>query len=269
MRFVLLLALGVARAQPKFEVASIKACKDGAPESRGESNSAPPGRLILHCQGIGGLIHVAYILFADGQAHLPSMARKVIGVPDWARSARYDINAKAEGTPTKGMMQGPMLQALLEERFHVKVHRETKEIPVYALTVVKGGPKLDSFHAGRCTPVDMRALLTIGELAEPDSLPECDYRFTRNGPNNRVDLQGTTLEDFASMMGSSLGRPVEDRTGIAGRFDFRLEFAADESDPAAAQSIFSALQKYGLKLEPAKGKSEIVVVDRVEKPLEN
>ena len=258
-----------ALAPPKFEVASIKPCHDAVGSRGGEGNAAPPGRLILHCQSLGGLINVAFVLFADGRANLPSMATRVSGVPDWAKSARYDINAKAEGSPSKAVMQGPMLQALLEERFQVKVHRETKEIPVYALTVAKNGPKLQPFQPGSCRPVDMRAILTFGEPPVSGPLPECDYRFTRNGPNNRIDLQATTLEDFARMLGSPVGRPVEDRTGIPGQFDFHLEFAADEADPAAAQSIFTAIQKFGLKLEAAQGTGTVVVIDRVERPSGN
>jgi uncharacterized protein (TIGR03435 family) len=146
-----------ATASPpaKFEVASIKPCKgDGGPEG------SSPGRLNLGCRSVIDLIRSAYVFYVDGHFHLGYVDRVPIeGGPGWINSERYDINAKAEGTPGEGMMQGPMLQALLERRFKLKVHRETKEGAAYAITVAKSGAKLQPFKEGSCTPLISKCLL--------------------------------------------------------------------------------------------------------------
>jgi len=140
---------------PKFEVASIKPCKGVEPVSNARSGNLPnggfsAGRMHLECSplvGTGGLIRKAYGTFASGEFHafLHPSALPVEGGPDWIRSEYYTIDAKAEGTPSVEMMQGPMLQAVLEDRFHLKVRRDTRPVPAYELTVAKGGPKLRPF----------------------------------------------------------------------------------------------------------------------------
>src|SRR5579862_81475 len=107
---------------------------------------------MVNCQRLSGIIFTAYLIFADGH-------RKVVpplpieGAPAWLDTDRYIIEAKTESDATSEMMQGPMLQALLEDRFHLKVHRASKQVPVYELTVVKGGPKLKPFDH-HCIPAE-------------------------------------------------------------------------------------------------------------------
>jgi uncharacterized protein (TIGR03435 family) len=139
--WALALSAGLVWSQAKFEVASIRPCKaDAVPEGgrKGGRESLSPGRLTLECHTVKSLIQMAYVLFANGSVH-PRTVVPMEGGPAWINSERYTIDAKAEGTPSHGMMHGPMLQALLEERLNLKVHRETREIPVYVLTVAKGG----------------------------------------------------------------------------------------------------------------------------------
>ncbi len=279
---VLTIWAGLVWSQAKFEVASIKPCKaDVVPEGGrgGGRENLSPGRLNLECRTVKGLIQMSYVLFSDGRVH-PRMVVPIEGGPGWINSEHYTIDAKAEGAPThaptQAMMHGPMLQALLEERFHLKTHRETREIPVYVLTVAKGGLKLKPFQEGSCTPIDFDSFFS---QFPPPPLPEppqgrryCITRGTSKGLNNLVEAEGMSLDLFTRDYLGRLDRPVINRTGIAGLFDFHLEFAPDETasdDPAGAPSIFTALQQLGLKLEAGKGPGEFLVIDRVDKPTEN
>ncbi|HXB69252.1 MAG TPA: TIGR03435 family protein [Candidatus Acidoferrales bacterium] len=207
------------------------------------------------------------MLFANGHVNLPGSGSVPIeGGPAWIDSERYRIDAKAEGPQNQGTMHGPMLQELFEDRFKPKIHRETREVPVYAVTVAKGGLKLPQFKEGSCTPIDF----TIFTQFPPPPLPElppgqkyCPNLGTMKGPKVTVDAQGTSIEEFSKVFLSSLDRPVINKTGVVGLFDFHLEYTPDEpsfqprggdsADPAGP-SIFIALQQQlGLKLEPAKG----------------
>jgi len=268
-----------AQSPPKFEVASIKPCKaDIDPNGRGGGGreSLSPDRLKLDCQTVKGLIQMAYVLFADGRVH-PRVFVPIEAGPGWIASERYTIDAKTEGAPNHATMHGPMLQALLEDRFHLKVHRETREIPVYLLTVAKGGLKLKPFQPGSCTPIDFDAFFA---QFPPPPLPEppqglryCITRGISKGQNNLVEAEGMSLDLFTRDYLGRLDRPVINKTGIAGLFDFRLEFAPDDApidDPAGGPSIFTALQQQlGLKLEPTRGPGEFLVIDHVEKASEN
>ncbi len=141
------LAQSAAKATPKFEVASIKPCKDGStPGGRGGGGSFSPGSMDIQCQTIEGYIGVAYIMFADGTAANFFSSVPIEGGPAWIHSERYSINAKSDGRATPEMMQGPMLQQLLEDRLKLRIHRETKEIPVFVLTVANGGSSLSSLR---------------------------------------------------------------------------------------------------------------------------
>ncbi len=269
-------------AMPKFEVVSIKPCEDPRQRqvlgdiypSRGNSS---PGRLSTGCYPLldnngMGLIRAAY---AD-------TFTPINGGPSWMHSAFYEINAVAEGNPSVKMMMGPMLQALLEGRFHLKIHRQVSEGPVYVLSVTRGGPKLRPFTEGRCTPYS-----TFPAPALPPGKEYCESLMSAGSPA-AVNDQGATLDYFSRQLLSLLDRPVINKTGISGRFDIHLEFsregtrfaamplmrnsdgASHASDSGEASSIFTAVQEQlGLKLEPAKGPVEVVVIDRVERPTEN
>jgi uncharacterized protein (TIGR03435 family) len=209
------------------------------------------------------LIQFAYGLYANGRTPTPAPLQ-ISGGPGWIDSDRFDIEAKAEGDASEEMMAGPMLQTLLEDRFRLKVHRETRERPVYALTVAKSGLKLQPLKEA-CHPPD----------------PCGVAKMRPNGQNMTLDVHAMGMVDFAGSLG--LDRPVIDKTGVAGIFDFHLEFVLDGAtpgnpfgnhDPAssgdgAAPSIFTAIQALGLRLESAKGPVEFLVIDHVEKPSAN
>jgi uncharacterized protein (TIGR03435 family) len=173
-----------------------------------------------------------------------------------------------------------MLQSLLEDRFQLKIHRETREVPVYSLTVAQGGYKLKPFTEGSCTPMPLK----VPMQAPPPGQEYCKVRVSARKP--AVDAQGSTLAEFSQLLTLLLDRPVIDQTGITGKFDIHLEFAIDKATPRflrggdlarfaetasdpALPAIFTAIQQLGLKLEPAKGPREFLVIDHMERPSGN
>jgi uncharacterized protein (TIGR03435 family) len=144
-----------------------------------------------------------------------------------------------------------MAQRLLEERFQLKVHRETRELPIYALVVGKNGPKFKPSAAA-------------GEAGVSQGAVQGKYRVTAHKMPMFV---------LASMLENQMDRIVLDKTGLEGNFDFQLEWAQDLNANAAdvsASSVFPAVQEQlGLKLESAKGPVEVIVIDHAEKASEN
>jgi uncharacterized protein (TIGR03435 family) len=248
-------SVALMQAQPAFEVASIKPNNSGA----GNRNIRPSaGRLSVFNMTLKDLVMFAYQV----------REFQVSGGPGWITADQYDIEAKAEGNPDQNQMR-LMLQALLQDRFKLAVRHDTKELPIYELTVAKGGFKLQPQKAGDCIKFD------------PDNPPAPGHKnsdFCGNLSNGRGSFDGTSasMADLATMFSYSVGRKVVDKTGIAGNFRVHLTFAPDEvaggaAAPAdAGPSFFTALQEQiGRKLESAKGPVEVVVIEHVEKPSEN
>ncbi len=268
---------------PKFEVTSVKRCKDNEPGRKQGGGDSSPGRLSIGCfilvgDNNLGLIQRAYVRNAGGHTN-PLGVLAIKGGPDWIHSEMYEINARAEGHPSIQMMEGPMLQALLEDRFKLKIHRETKEGPVYELTVAKGGSKLKPFREGSC--VQMPMMFPLPELAAGQRY--CKAMIVTRPP--AVNAEGSTPGEFSKLLNLFLDRPVIDKTGLARRFDIRVSFSPNESTPGlrgpepdtpgatsdpTGPTIFTAMQEQlGLKLTPAKGPIEFLVIDHVERPSEN
>jgi len=270
--------------RPKFVVASIKPCGDGgfSADKKGGGGGAgdlSPGTLHLDCSTVMDLITGAYVLFANGHVN-PRSRVSVEAGPPWINSVRYQIDAKADGARGQGMMRGPMLQTLLEDRFKLKMHHESREVPVYALTVAKGGLKLHSFQEGRCIPRDF----TVLEQFPPQPFPElppgqkyCGMGGTEKGANVTLDATAMSIDNFIKYSLPGLDRPVVNKTGITGLFDFHLEFAPDQGlgagvPPAevVGPSILTALERQlGLKPELAKAPSDFLIIDHVERPSAN
>jgi bla regulator protein BlaR1 len=282
-----------AAARPEFEVSSVKPCgplgseppggggtAKGGRGGRGTSTNSPD-RVSFPCLPLRLLIGNAYVTFADGHIHSPQTDIRLEGGPNWINSERYAINAKAAESVGQEMMQGPMMQRLLEDRFKLKLRHETREMPLYALTVMKGGPKLQAMAPGSCQMIDDTKYPR--PRLEPGNRP-CGSGPTRMNQNKiSMDVYGATMLELARKLNNS-GRPVVDKTGIEGRFDFTLTFAPEEGTvrlPPGVEltplpdgeppppSIFTALQEFGLKLEPVKGPREFLVIDHIEKPTEN
>jgi uncharacterized protein (TIGR03435 family) len=177
---------------------------------------------------------------------------------------------------------GPMLQTLLEERFQLTTHREARELPVYTLTVTKGGLKVQALKEA-CAPPDMAVMMAPPAPGQKPPNFCGSARMQRKGQTMILDLHATSMTDLANRFSVSLDRTVIDKTGVEGIFDLHLEFGLDEttpgfpparggpaaSDDAPGPSIFTAVQGLGLKLESAKGPVEFLVIDHVEKPDQN
>jgi bla regulator protein BlaR1 len=202
---------------------------------------------------------------------------QISGGPSWIKSERYDIEAKAEGNPSRRQIEGPMLQALLKDRFQLKLHRETKELPVFGLVAAKGGLRLKPTKLeGNCA-----ALYEMAKCAD-----------IRKGPFT-LDVTAIRMGVFIEVLSSIVGRVVIDRTGFQGMFDAHLEFSRDDiafagppgpdpasggsrggrgggAEPTDRPSISTALQEQlGLRLESTKGPVEVLVVDSVDRPTVN
>jgi uncharacterized protein (TIGR03435 family) len=245
----------------QFEVATIK------PSGVCEGGGTPqPGRLKLRCLTVAALIQMAHGYFANGVSYTPKIVQ-ISGAPGWANADRYDIEAMAEGNPSQALMRGPMLQALLENRFKLKFHNDTREGAVYALTVSKGGVKMPTMAAGSCTPIDLKHPL------DSASANFCGTETRkRTGPLLTVNVHGISMADLANgLLAELTARTVIDKTGLDGLFDFHLEYSPDQPDDATrGPSIFTALQEQlGLKLEASKGPVKVFVIDHVERPSDN
>jgi len=201
------------------------------------------------------------------------------GFPDQMSSSRYSIEAKTESPQSISMMRGPMMQRVLEDRFHLKLHREVREVPVYLMTVARGGLKLEVTKEGSCLDPDPL------EFPKPEVLaggkPQCGVITapTRDGSHFVLDERGLTLASFSKLFKIG-GLLVIDRTGLTGTYDIHLEWESSPSLPASPEaegasespdtSITSSMRKQlGLQLSPGKGPRDVLVIDRLERPTEN
>lgn len=259
-----------AFAQPaaQFEAASIKPAANCAGGRGGGGSSPAPGRFYVRCFSAEDYIQAAYSMFADGVSQNPRRMQ-IFGGPDWAKTDTWDIEASGSGAPI-AQMYGPMLQKLLEDRFQLKIHRETRQLPVYILsTVAKGGSKLSATKEGSCIPLDLNNM----QPPAPGAV-RCGSASVRgNAARTVIDSHGQTLTALAAQgFHADLDRPVIDQTGLIGMFDIHLEFARDGAPAGdlSAPSLFTAVQEQlGLKLTPDKGPVEVLVIDHLERPSEN
>ncbi len=222
------------QSRPEFEVASIKPHPpaDDVPNS---SMARDPGRVTYTNVTVRSLIREAY-----GLKVYPLASRG-----DALSTDRYDVIAKTPPDTSKQQTM-LMLQALLEERFKLAVHRETKELPIYALVLGKNGPK-------------------FREVQDDGSVPEIG-----SGGGYQIRAHHISMKLLASALQGYIGDSVVDSTGLAGLYDLDLDFTLDESMSAEGEKLFEAVQRQlGLKLEARKGPVEVVVIDHVEKPSEN
>lgn len=277
--FMLPLAAALIRAQtpadkPKFEVASVR------------ENKADDGKIMIGIQP-GGRFNAVNVPLWDLIRQAYAVQRtQLVGTPDWAETARYDIVAKAEGdiqgTPPGGPA-GPlnfMLQDLLEDRFKLRAHRETREMAIYALTLARADGKLG--EGLRASTVDCAAMRGRGGrmgppagLPPPGERPQCGMRVAPN----QVMAGGTSLTQLTQMLSQFTQRIVIDRTGLKGTFDIDLTFTPERMPqgpppPGAppltidpnGPSLFTALQEQlGLKLESERAPVEVLVIDHVER----
>jgi len=225
-------------------------------------------------------IHFAYKVDFTQQQRESMLAR----LPKWIDSDRFAIEARTNGIPTKDQMR-LMMQSLLADRFQLKVHFETQETAVFALTLAKAGkpgPKLRPHSEGPPCD-DPEAAPEKGAKADTGVFPDrCEVQaLIVRGRQMMAGSRNTTMDQLAEVLSGlgRLGRPMVDRTGITGRIDYRMDFRG-EPDPMAppdanappdpGPTFMEALhEQLGLKLEPAKAQLRVLVIDRVERPSEN
>jgi bla regulator protein blaR1 len=258
-------------AAPVYEVASIKPNKSG-------DNMV---RMMIRPDGLSatGATLDMLIQNAYGVRYF-----QISGSPSWFKSERYDIEAKMDGSVVEELRKlsddqreietRRMLQALLADRFQLKLHSDTKHLPVYALVLAKNGPKLQAAKTGDTYPNGFKG---------PDGGGGSGMIFME-GNGGPVRGQGVPIADLVRLLSQQLGRTVLDKTGLTGKYDFTLNWTPDENQgppvppgadnapppDSSGPSIFTAVQEQlGLKLESQKGPVKILVVDHGEKPSEN
>jgi uncharacterized protein (TIGR03435 family) len=236
-----------AAAAPEIEAATIKPVKEPNPNMMHDRTEGR--RLSMRYTSLRDLMMMAYEVDP----------RQIVDGPAWVASDEYDIDlVVAEGVQVN-QHEEAVLAELMADRFKLTFHREQREMPVYVLTVAKGGPKLKAADANSV------------ENSGCEHLGVCSFHKR-------------TVANFARFMQFVvLDRPVVNKTGIEGEFDFTLKWTPDESQfngmgfrvpvpegMSALPGLFTAMQEQlGLKLEPQKTQAEVLVIDHVERPSEN
>jgi uncharacterized protein (TIGR03435 family) len=264
-------------ARPEFEVASLKPNTSG----NGMINIRPPagGRFTATNARLKMLIGLAYKV----------QNFEILGGPGWIDSDGYDVTAKAADSNIGIEQLRPMLQTLLEDRFKLAVHRETRDVPVYALLPARNGPKLPEAKEGGCVPFGPDK--PPPPPPAPGQFPPTPCGGFFMGPNH-MEGGKISMTQFVNSLSNILGRPVIDKTGFKGTFDVKLDFSPEGTafagrggfrpppggggPPDAPQnvdappSIFTVVQEQlGLKLESQKGPGEVLIIDHAEKATEN
>jgi bla regulator protein BlaR1 len=245
-----------ADQRPRFDAASIK---PNLSKDEGMMHRPSPGRLVYGNVPISNVVEQAYGMRPD----------RIVNYPPWAETERFDVTATYN--PEQQKQVRPMLQTLLEERFSLRVHRETRDMPVYELVKARAdgqlGPRIRPSTADCISKAGERSLCTL-------LIQEGRFRGIGTGWGN-----GEVL----SLNIGVWDRPIIDKTGLTGAFDIDLEWTPDPAQarddagarraaavaatPGERTSIFTALQEQlGLRLQPARAPLEVLVVDRLERP---
>jgi len=248
MRAVVLLLLLTGQAAT-FEVASIK--RHTSVDGDGGVRIDPGGRFQATNTAVFVLIAVAY-----GETMNALRPSQIVEAPGWLQADRYDIVAKAANPADMDNFDKTrrLLRNLLEDRFKLRVRREQREMPIYALVRARAdgalGPNLKQ---------------SVADCVAPSS--GCGFRG--GGPRNRIQGDAVPMGILTQLLNSATDRIVVDRTGLKGGFQIDLEYSPDQT-ATDKPSIFTAVQEQlGLKLEATRGSVDVVVIDRVERPTED
>jgi bla regulator protein blaR1 len=253
---------------PAFEVVSIKPLSGTPVLAQGP---APPDRFVRANTTVVDLIRYAHG-YQDFQ---------IEGGPEWVRSSRYEVSAKAESAQTAEQMQR-MVQRLLADRFGLRTHTETRELSTYALVTARKDGRLGDRL--RASSLDCAAMIDAGKVVmpKPGGPPSQCFWFiaTMNGLN-RMRVDGIRMSRFITLLEPMAQRKIADKTGLSGTYDLDLEFLPDRGLPIGppppgttpatdTPALLTALQdQLGLKLESARGPVEILVIDSAEPPTPN
>jgi uncharacterized protein (TIGR03435 family) len=253
-----------------------------------------PGLLRVTCMPLEWLIERAYVKYLEPDMK-PTWFFPISGGPEWIKHDLYTIMAKTEGLPSEQEMRGPMLQALLEERFNLKVKREIRQEPVYELTIAESGLKMQPLKEGECEAREDKAPEGESKAERLERMLKglarrpaiCGSQFiggpqdgTKAPPRTRtVNVFGGPLDLLTRNL--SLDRIIIDKTDLGERlFDMQLTYSIDKSpmrepqpvgmEPPGGDSIFLAIEKQlGLKLVPVVGPRTYYTIEHVERPSEN
>jgi uncharacterized protein (TIGR03435 family) len=285
---------GLAQSQespkPSFDAASVKPSDCGLPGIQGvvRSMGLQPGRF-TGCSSLKGFISAAY--------QVEDKDPEISGGPGWIDSDNFMIEAKAEGVTDRGTLR-LMMRSLLEERFGLRLHCETKEQPVYSLVIAKGSHKLKESRDENGNLIDYlpqpgEKMKNVPKQNSPDGWPSkfpgsITMRPNANTGQMEIIAYDVTLQKFADKILRRLtGRNVVDKTGLNGYYSIELHTALDpnsgimQPEPSnrtdripsvelSGPSIFAAVQdQLGLKLEAGRAPLEVLVIDSAEKPSEN
>jgi uncharacterized protein (TIGR03435 family) len=235
---------------PTFEVASIKPTE--TLNAGGTMGFQPGGRFRAVNIPVSGMIAGAY----RTEGFLFSW--QIVGGPDWLSTQRYDVTAKVTSdleakTPVELFPKMPQfLQSLLEDRFKLRTHRETRQLPTFALVLARKdgmlGPKLQ------------RSTLECFSGGKPN--PDCKMQFL----TGHFVASSVALRAVADLLSNNLERIVVDRTGLTGTFDIDLEWSPDQATSDQPSLVGALQEQLGLKLESTKGPVDVLVIDHVERP---
>lgn len=261
-----------------FDVVSIrKDNSESGPQNPGRSGPTPDGYR-MQGEPLFALIQAAYLPSQGSLAFRPNQVR---GLPAWGlNSVLYDIDAKIseadlsrwKDPALQPAMLCSMLQAMLADRFKLAIHRENQVIPIYEITLGNKPPKLKP-----------AAATTLDEIRKkhPDAVALRNGMIANHGPNpGEQTFFAMTLQDFGTALSSMAGRPIQDKTGLTGRYDitFQMEMPPpppDHEHPPVALDFFSSQipsifqDQLGLKLKATNGLAELLVIDHVEQPSAN
>jgi uncharacterized protein (TIGR03435 family) len=198
------------------------------------------------------------------------LRQQISGAPDWVDTERYDIQAKPEGNArvVPGEQTRLMVQALLEDRFRLTAHRETRDMPVYHLVLNKRGPNLSADQ----TPPDPRqgsiTFASSADSAPPP--PRGAIRIITESSGTPLLATAIAVSKLVPVLQGQADRMIFDKTEFTGLFDVHLEFQSTATlAPDSAPSLFTAIQELGFRLEPAKERLDVLVIDSVQKPSQN
>jgi len=298
---VFVTAAAWAQSGPTFEVASIKKAE---PLS---VNAAMAGKMNLGMTIDNAQVNVKSLSLSELMRVAYKVKSFQISGPDWLNAERYTITAKMPAGTNRDQVP-EMLQALLADRFKLTFHRETREENVYALVVMKSGLKLqessDDAAPGSApggpaaplapTPTDGSAQVRVNVTSDAGGAvntasPNGSMKMLPRENGMRIQLTHMNAVGMVEMLGRFVERPVVDMTDLKGRYDFTLDVGFEDmltlaraagmaipvqAPQAAAEpgssAVFTAIQQYGLKLEPRKAPIDLLVIDHVEKtPTEN
>jgi uncharacterized protein (TIGR03435 family) len=261
LAFAAPLIIGQSNATPTaaraltFEVASIRLDKSDSGEV-GFGFGTKGNRFTASNVPLKSLIQYAYGVNGD----------QILGAPAWVGSEHYDIEAEVDEAEADWLhalrpeQQMLLLKPLLEDRFKLQVHRETRLLPAYELVVARNGPKVKQATPDETYPNGFKS---------PDGAARPGTFFLKQGQQDQLTFQGLTMARLAQLLSKQVGGHVVDKTGLAGDYDFTLQWAP-EDNPGAGPSIFTAVQEQlGLRLKSGKLPVECLVIDHVEHPSPN